>query len=172
MIQSESVIETMIQYMISVLEQRHPTFGNLAICPFAHRARVQNLIQFHVDAFGLEDLHGDSALMKMIHSFKTQTQFELLFVIHPEQTAMSVEELDQFTDRLCHKIHPLNLVAYGGHPNNSFNIDGVFTRQEPFINFTVQSPGKLKSASDSLQKTLYYQSWTPENIKAVELPRQ
>jgi len=51
------------------------------------------------------------------------------------------------------------LVAFSGHPDQEFNIQGIYTRQEPYLNFTVQYNDRLKDASDLLLKTTnYYQN--------------
>jgi hypothetical protein len=47
-------------------------------------------------------------------------------------------QMQQFIDRLNEKISIAGLVAFGGHPDEGFNIQGVYTRQELYLNFTVQ----------------------------------
>lgn len=168
---AETVVETMLNYMMDVLEKPHPAFGNLPICPFAQRFRLRNSIQFQVHPFQFEDLNSSSNLLEVIQTFKQQQQYEVLFVIHPEPKAMDLDALDRFINALCQQLQPLELIAYGGHPEDDFNISNVYTRREPFINFTVQTPDKLKWGSDILQKTAYYQHWTAENLKLVGFPR-
>jgi hypothetical protein len=169
--ESAIVVDEMIQYMTTVLEQPHPAFGGLPVCPFAQKYRLQNLIQFHVHPFSSDDLSESSTLMEVIKTFKARSQYEVLFVIHPDRHALSVEQLQSLILALNESLQGLELVAYGGHPDDSFNINGVYTRREPYINFTVQTPDKLKGASQLLEKTPYYKNWSLENLRAVGFPR-
>jgi hypothetical protein len=168
---ADTAIAEMKDYMMNVLEKSHPTFGNLPICPFAKKFRVENKIEFQVYPFAEADLDRESDLLKLIDAFHQNPQFEVLLVIHPQVSAMTPITLEHWTQQLCQIIQPLNLIAYGGHPKDSFNIDGLYTRREPYMNFTVQTKGKLKWASDLLQHTGYYQNWSPENLNAVGMPR-
>jgi hypothetical protein len=165
------VINEMIKYMTTVLEQPNPAFEGLPVCPFAQKYRLQNLIQFHVHPFSFDDLSNNSALIDVIKTFKARSQYEVLFVIHPDRQALRIEQLQSLMLGLNEYLKELELVAYGGHPDDSFNINGVYTRREPYINFTVQTPDKLKWASQLLEKTSYYKNWSPENLKAVGIPR-
>ena len=171
MSESAIVIGKMVKYMTTVLEQPNPAFGGLPVCPFAQKYRLQNLIQFHVHPFAPSDLSETSALMDVIKTFKTRSQYEVLFVIHPDRQALNIEQLQSLIASFNQSLQSLGLVAYGGHPDDSFNINGVYTRREPYINFTVQTPDKLKWASQLLEKTPYYYNWSPENLKAVGIPR-
>ena len=169
--ESAIVIGEMVKYMTTVLEQPNPAFGGLPVCPFAQKYRLQNLIQFHVHPFAASDLSETSALMEVIKTFKARAQYEVLFVIHPDRQALNIEQLQSLIASFNQSLQSLGLVAYGGHPDDSFNINGIYTRREPYINFTVQTPDKLKWASQLLEKTPYYHSWSPENLKAVGIPR-
>lgn len=54
------------------------------------------------------------------------------------------------------KITAAGLIAFGGHPDQDFQIQGIYTRQEPYLNFTVQFQQPLKDASDLLLRTTSY----------------
>lgn len=62
---------------------------------------------------------------------------------------------------------PMGLTSFGGHPQDTSNIQGVHTRQEPFINLTIQSQAVLQIASEQLARTSYYQHWSAENLSQV-----
>ena len=67
------VIDTMIKYMREFLEQPHPVFGGLPICPFARKARLDGDILYKVDRFQLNtDLNLESPTMRMIAEFCQQ----------------------------------------------------------------------------------------------------
>ena len=154
------------------MEQPHPVFGGLPICPFARKARLDGDILYKVDRFQLNtDLNLDSPIMRMIAEFCQEERYKVLLVVHPDPQAMTPEEMECFVSYLNRKIAATGLVAFGGHPSDGFNVQGVRTRQEPYLNFTVQTTQLLAEASDSLSKTNYYDNWTLENLKYVGLPR-
>ncbi len=166
------VIHHMVEYMNEFLEKPHPIFGDLPICPFARKARLDGRILYKVYRFWEHtDLNPDSPVIRIINEFSQQECYEVLLVIHPEKQAMTPLAMQQFINCLNEKISTTGLVAFGSHPDDDFNIQGVYTRKEPFLNFTVQSQQLVKEASDSLLKTDYYKNWTLENLRYVGLPR-
>ncbi len=165
------VIAEMVQHLHDVLEQPHPAFGGLPICPFVKQARIKNKIDFRVQEFEMKDLDPSSPLMIHIHHFAQMRIHDVLFIIHPIKQALKPSQLEQFVDCLNQPLQPLQLTAFGGHPEDNFKIQDVLTRQEPYINITVQSIEKLKSASDLLATTHYYDHWPSSALKAVGYPR-
>jgi hypothetical protein len=167
------VIYLMVEYMKGTLEKPHPVFGNMPICPFARKARLEARILYKVDRFSAHtDLKPDSPVMRIINEFCQDERYEVLLVIHPDKEAMTGLAMQQFIDDLNEKISAAGLVAFGGHPADDFNIQGVYTRQEPYIHFTVQSKQLLNQASAALMKTDYYNNWTPENLRYIGFPRR
>ncbi|KAM3098363.1 DUF1415 family protein [Phormidesmis sp. 146-12] len=169
--ETASVIAAMTQYLQDVLEQPHPVFGGLPICPFAKQARLHHKIDFQVQRFRLDDLTSSSPLMQMIHQFAQTRQHDVLLLIHPDCQVTSFDRFQQQVDRLNTHLQPLDLTAFGGHPDDAFNIQGVRTRQDPFLNLTIQSIAKLTQASTRLATTHYYDNWTPEALNSVGYPR-
>ncbi len=166
------VIHLMVEYMKEFLEKPHPAFGGLPVCPFARKARLEDRILYKVVRFctGAE-FNPDSPVFRVIREFCQEERYEVLLVIHPEKQAMTRLAMQEFIDCLNDKISDTGLVAFAGHPDDDFNIQDVYTRQEPYINFTVQTKQLVKVASDSLLKTAYYNNWTPDNLEYIGLPR-
>ncbi|XGV94572.1 MAG: hypothetical protein ACAF41_17685 [Leptolyngbya sp. BL-A-14] len=161
------VIATMIQYLETVLEQPHPVFGGLPICPFSKKARLQNKIFYQVLVLTMDQLQADSELRRAIALFQESKQQDVLLFISPDEQALSVDQMQVFVEQLNQSLAPLGLTAFGGHPQDSFNVQGVYTRREPYINLTVQSLEILQAASQQLARTSYYQHWSAENLQQV-----
>ena len=161
-----NVIATMVQYLETVLEQPHPVFGGLPICPFSKKARLQNKIFYKVLALTMTQLQAGSELRQTIVSFQESHQHDVLLFISPDET-LNVKQVQAFVEQLNTTLEPLGLTAFGGHPQDDFNVQGVYTRQEPYINLTVQSLTVLQAASAQLTKTSYYQHWSAENLQQV-----
>jgi hypothetical protein len=165
------VLEAMIEYIQSTLEQPNSVFGGLPICPYVQRARLQQLIQFYVYPFDLTCLDANSKLMVVIQKFKLQQRFEVMLIIHPDRNSITLSQLQTFVDALDQRLAPMQLTVFGGHPDDPFHIQTVRTRQEPYPNIAIQSIQKLKRASEQLSKTHYYDNWTVDNLKSVGFPR-
>ncbi|MEG4440813.1 hypothetical protein QUB47_02790 [Microcoleus sp. AT9_B5] len=132
---------------------------------------MANQILFKIERFsGLTEFDRDSAIMTSIYEFYN-SDLEIMVVINPEKTAISAPETKELTDKLSSQISELGLLAFHGHPEEDFNIDGVHTRRMPYPGFTVQVNSKLKPASDALEKTEYYKNWTAEQLKYFGIPR-
>lgn len=166
------VVHLMVEYMKEFLEKPHPVFGHMPACPFARKARLEERILYKVIRFGADtNFNSNSPVMRAIREFSQEKRYEVLLIIHPEKQTITQFQMQQFIDRLNKTISDAGLVAFGSHPDDNFNIQGVYTRQEPFLNFTVQTKQLIKQASDSLMKTDYYKNWTPDNLRYVGIPR-
>lgn len=167
--QDSEILEQMLDYIQQTIEVPHPTFGNMPICPFARQARLADKFLYKICAFSNSDLHSNSELVTFIQNFGQQAQYELLLVIHPEPEALDLGVMHRFTENLNRQIAAFDLIAFDGHPQDDFNVQGVYTRQAPYIHFTVQPQHRVKQASDRLRHTSYYQNWTHQHFKYVGL---
>lgn len=163
----DRVISEMIQYIQEFIEVPHPTFGNLPVCPFARKARLDRAIMFRVYPFAERDLEEDAKLMEMIEIFDRDETSEILLIIHPDRDRLSLSELQQFVEDLTRKLVSFDLVGFGGHPRDRFNIQGVYTRQSPYSHLAIQSTQQLKQVTPKLRNSGYYDNWTPENLDAI-----
>lgn len=161
------VIERMVQYLETVLEQPHPAFGGLPICPFSKKARLQNKIFYQVLVLTMEQLVAGSQLRQAIASFQESRQHDVLLFVNPNEQTLSVDQMQVFVEQLNQSLAPSGLTAFGGHPQDPFNVQGVYTRREPFMNLTVQSLDVLQAASQQLARTAYYHNWSAENLQQV-----
>ncbi|MEH1855248.1 MAG: DUF6875 domain-containing protein [Nostoc sp.] len=166
------IINSIEEYMQNFLEKPHHVFGNMPVCPFVEKARLQNNILYQVYRFSTHyNLHLNSDILKLIDDFRASLSYEVMLIIHPDKQAMTLDESKQFAERLNQIISPTGLIAFAGNSNDSFNIQGVYTRQAPYIHLTIQTEKSIKIASELLLKTRYYQNWSAENLKYVGFPR-
>ncbi|QLE42757.1 hypothetical protein FD723_21505 [Nostoc sp. C052] len=167
------IINSMVEYMHNFLEKPHRAFGNMPICPFVEKARLQNNILYHIYRFSPNyDLNLNSHLIKLIDDFRTSISYEVMLIIHPDQQAMTLNESQHFVKHLNEIISGTGLTAFAGNSDDKFNIQGVYTRQAPYIHLTIQTDKSIKIASELLLKTRYYQNWSAENLKYVGFPRK
>lgn len=171
MFDEQPIIEEMLQYIRNTLEQSHAAFGDLPICPFARQTRIKDRIRFFVYPFDFNDISSDSLLTTTINQFSRTQTADVLMVIHPIREALDLSTFDLFLKQLNEHLLSAQLVAFGGHPQDLFNIEGVLTRQDPYVNFVVQSISELRQATQQLIKTRYYDRWSDANLKAINVSR-
>ena len=172
----EAVVAAVLQWSKAVIEQPHRRFGNLPICPFAKAARLKNAIRFEVLPFDLDDpLESSGEIMVLMGEFLSDPIHETLFVIHPEQTALGARDLVSFVARLNARLATDEITSclqvFEAHPRSDFRVGNVYTRRSPFPSFQALRRALLKSASDSLLGSHYYDQFTPQMLEMVGMPR-
>ena len=165
------VVRELTRYIIDFVEQPHPKLGNLPVCPFARKARREHRIQFKVLELTRE------AVLAQVPSFKAQPTIDVMICIHPRKDGLSSDEVYRLVEALNLVLPAVNLIALGGHPEDSFNIDGLYTRREPYPNIQLISLDVGERAHESIKKSGYYDRWTESNLRDVtagtpDRPRQ
>jgi hypothetical protein len=56
-------------------------------------------------------------------------------------------------------------MALGGHPEDPFNIDGLYTRREPYPNIQLIGLDVGERAHQSIKNSGYYDRWTESNLR-------
>jgi hypothetical protein len=176
---TEAVVAEVLSWSANALERPHPIFGGLPVCPFARAARLKASIHFEVRAFSVDEpLDPDGWLLRLVADFAQEDAAgsrETLFVIHPERRAMSAPALEAFVARLDRRLREVPALAglrvFEAHPDSEFQVGGVYTRRGPYPSFQVLSHARLKTASDTLASSGYYDHFTPAMLRAVGMPR-
>ncbi|RZM82798.1 DUF1415 family protein [Leptolyngbya iicbica] len=164
---NEVVIDAMMAYLREFVEVPHPVFGDLPVCPFARKARLDNTIQFQVYPFTQNEVEPDSQFMELVTDFTRDAGSEILIMIHPRPAGMSLAAMESFVEALNLHLLPLELMAFGGHPEDNFNIQGVYTRRSPYPHLSIQSTPFLNQVTQSLRQTGYYQNWTAADLDVI-----
>lgn len=172
----DAVVAAVLQWSAAVIEQPHRIFGNLPVCPYAKAARLKNAIRFEVLPFDPDDpFRSGGEIMVLMREFLSDPTRETLFVIHPEQTALGAPELLSFVARLNARLMADEamscLQVFEAHPQSDFRVGNVYTRRSPFPSFQALRRSLLKSASDSLLGSQYYDHFTPQMLEMVGMPR-
>ena len=155
------IVRELTQYIIDFVEQPQAKLGNLPVCPFARRARLENRIRFEVFALTRR------AVLDLVPLFEAEPELHMVIGIHPEKNGISAEEVRRLVDALNQTLPAMNLMALGAHPDDSFNIDGLYTRREPYPNIQLLRLDVGERAHESLKNTGYYDRWTEDNMRNV-----
>lgn len=168
MVTDAQVIKDFLAHVEGFIEKPHPAFGGLPVCPFARTIRLENKIDFLViPALGASE----EEIMRAAKQYAGQDAKEVLLVLYKDAT-IDCDELYRYIAAVNEKLLPLGLEAFGGHPRDQFQIEGVYTRRGPWPNFQILKRELAKKASQSLWNTGYYKNWTPEQLKRNGLPRE
>lgn len=164
----EQVCTAMLAYIQNSLEVSHPLFSGLPVCPFVRSARLQERLEFWVYSFEIGDEINAEVHQKIAEVFTSSSRKDVLIVLHPDPSAISFEAFNLFIAALNQQLSDLGLIAFGGHPDDPFEVNGVRTRHDPFINFTVQPIQKILDARRSLiHNSNYYSTWNAEALDTV-----
>ena len=89
------IVRELTRYIVDFVEQPHPKLGNLPVCPFARKARLENRVQFRGSRV---DTGGRS--LTWCRCSKRSLSFTWSSGIHPEKDGISSEEVRRLVDAL------------------------------------------------------------------------
>jgi hypothetical protein len=155
------IVRELTEYIIGFVEQPHPKLGNLPVCPFARRARLENRIRFEVRALT------EDAVLDLVPLFEAEPELHMIICIHPNNDGISADAVSRIVRKLNETLPAKNLMAVGAHPVDPFSIDGLYTRREPYPNIQLLRLDVGVRAAESLKNTSYYDRWTEDNMRDV-----
>ncbi len=165
-INPEKIIREFTQHIIQFVEKPRPELGNLPVCPFARKARLENRIRFEVLELTWENI------IALVPTFLANADQSLIVFIHPSTDGLSYEDVRSVVVELNRKLHNANLLALGGHPEDPFNIDGLYTRKDPYPNIQLIRLDLGEQSYLSIKDSGYYDRWSEHHFRqvSVDLP--
>src|SRR5262249_44697439 len=122
------IVRELTQYIIDFVERPQPKLGNLPVCPFARKARLENRIRFEVHELTRR------AVLDLVPLLEAEPELHMVIFIHPNKEGISAGEIRRLVDALNETLPAKNLMVLGPHPEDPLNIDGLYTRREPYPN--------------------------------------
>jgi hypothetical protein len=163
----EAIISSINRYLIETLEEAHASFGNAPPCPFVHAERSQKKIRYRICA--IKPGESDSEIEGIIRDFAKSLEHTSLLIIDPTST-LSKDEGIAYGIFLSNKVRDIKMFAACIHPNDSFQVGDMKTREPiPHTSILVQSVELLKRGRLILGKSRYYEKWSDENFEYVDL---
>jgi hypothetical protein len=147
------------EWIINFLDVPQETLNNIAPCPFAKSALVNNKIRFIV---GSESIVQDMLTLNT----KWDSNYEGVVLIYSadinaENFVNSVEYVNNLFYRYS------GLLALEDHPQISEDIAGLRFNNNKYAIVIVQQAEKLRKASEMLSKRDYYKNWTHKDLDKV-----
>lgn len=155
------IVREFTQHIIDFVEQPHPTFGNLPVCPFARKARLENKIELTVMELTR------AGILALVPSFLAKAELDMLMCVDSRKDGLSSPEIYRLVAELNRELPAMNLMALGGHPQDPFKIDDVYTRRDPYPNVQLLRLDVGERAHQSLKNSPYYDRWTESNLRDV-----
>lgn len=153
------IVHEITQHNIDFVELPHRELGYLPVCPFARKARLENRIRFEVLALTRENV------LALVPSFLENSKLQVMTCIHPRKHGLSWAEVRELVEVLNPSLLAVNLMALGLHPDDPFNIDGLYTRREPYPNVQIIRLEEGERAHESIRNSGYYDLWTESNLR-------
>jgi hypothetical protein len=150
--EDDKVIEVMKKYLIDFVEKPHPAFGNLPICPFAKKARIENKLLYKVMKLDVFD-----ALMQTLKWHENPGDTQALIMVHPTKD-ISWEEYSHESKRFqdCLDVADVGLSLFVSHPESDYMEHGIYTRREPYPNWQIMRAADLEKAQGQLKKSNWH----------------
>lgn len=154
---------------MSLVEQKHPYFSDLPICPFARNARLKRLIKYVVCDFDLQDDFGpESFLSQEIATWRSEDGWEMLWFFSPD-VGMPYGPYMHLYERF--RVHCLtqNCLGFAGHKDHPFEIAGMRLQDEDYPNLQAIPMEVIEDKRERLSKTKYYDKLTEADLVLMGL---
>jgi hypothetical protein len=146
-------------WIINFLDIPQKNLNDIAPCPFAKAALLNNKIKFIV---GSESVIQD---MLMLNA-QWNNEYEGVVLIYP--TDIDTKKFVTSVAEVNEKYYQHSgLLALEDHPQISEDIAGLRFNNHKYAIVIVQQAEKLRKASEMLAKRGYYKNWTLNDLDAV-----
>jgi hypothetical protein len=146
-------------WIINFLDVPQKNLNDIAPCPFAKAALLNNKIRF---VLGSESVVQD---MLMLNA-NWDNKYEGVVLIYPSD--INVEKFAQSVDYVNEYYYQHSgLLALEDHPQVKENIAGLHFNNHKYAIVIIQQAEKLRKASQMLSIRGYYKNWTKSDLDAV-----
>ena len=155
----ETAKKDLSNWIVNFLDIPQAVLNNIAPCPFAKTALVNNKIRFVVGS--------DSVVQDMLMlNAQWDAEYEGVVLIYPkdidaEKFVTSVAEVNEKYYRHS------GLLALEDHPQIPETIAGLRFNNHKYAIVIIQKAEKLSKASEILSKRGYYKNWTQPDLDNV-----
>lgn len=145
---TDGVLKRMHDYVVGFVEKSYPAFGNLPVCPFAKKARIEGKIENIVLELNV------ASAMEQVRRWLESDKIALV-LIHPDES-MPLESFDEVSREMESAISGMGLSLFSAHPSMEYKEKGVYTRREPYPNWQLMRVSDLETAKKQLGKSRWY----------------
>jgi len=155
----ETAKQDLSDWIVNFLDIPQAVLNNIAPCPFAKAALINNKINFVI---GSDSIIQDMLLLNS----QWNSEYEGVVLIYSrdidaEKFSESVEYVNQYYYKNS------GLLALEDHPQVIEDIAGLRFNNHKYAIIIIQRAEKLQKASEILAKRGYYKNWTRQDIESV-----
>jgi hypothetical protein len=155
----DSAKQDLSDWIVNFLDVPQAVLNNIAPCPFAKTALINNKIKFIA---GSDSVIQD---MLMINS-QWDSEYEGVVLIYPKD--IDLEKFVSSVDYVNQQYYQYNgLLALEDHPQIPETIANLRFNNHKYAIVIVQYAEKLRKASEMLSKRGYYKNWSQSDLDAI-----
>ena len=169
-----SITEDILQWSEKYLEPKNEYLGNVPVCPYAKKARLQNkyrILECH-NFIEFQDTIIEGAKLAKDPDIQ-------IVLVGCDDIGYDAEELNAVIDILNRVLVPQDIYLMCSHPHDGeepepieFLETGDWEPDNEFMMVLIQKFDELEKASDNLRKTGYYDNWPSDYYEGTVLKRQ
>lgn len=160
-------IEATRVYLQEVVEKPDPAFAGFAPCPFARKERITGSIAWADFSFDLSD----ESIIYTVADFLEKEEKKVLLVLDVSNK-ISYKDLEAFASRFKPFASEYGLSAIVFHPDHTFSVGGVKTRNSPYPMLNIGLDKDFNMGYDSLRKTDYYSKWSLAELTKINRQKE
>lgn len=164
-----TALENILSYMINFLEKPHPVFSNMPPCPYARKERLANQIFFFEAEIAPEG--ATSSLLEEIRKFDANPKWTTMLIYSPKQL-VDIVACYNFAQKITDALADIHVLAIPLHPDDTFAVQNVRTREVPYPIILLQRRSVLTEAKEKLLNTKYYANWTDRDYRVMSTIHQ
>ena len=153
---SNTIIESITNWMETFVEVPHPAFGNMPVCPYARQFRLANKVKI-IEA-------KDNILEKASEVAKNWDNNIEAVVVASDNLQIKNTEVHEKVQQMNKDYKSIDIVMLEDHPESKEYIGGACMNHGSLILIVIQRLSKLNKFSKGLRSTKYFDNWTQENL--------
>lgn len=158
----DNIVEEIKNWITNFVEIKTPIFGNMPVCPFAKKERINNKINYVVT-----DLSDVNNIINKINENNFIDKTTLILIdTHNKIDLIQKEEFENKINTICDNNWAVYCLA-----NENFNVDGFYTRTNKYPIVIITLLSEVIKAENGLWNTRYFSKWSEDNFKRLKVDK-
>jgi hypothetical protein len=148
----EEIKEKLLEYVITILEEKREEFSGFSVCPFVKADRIKN--QLFLDVFDNQKETLVDVILRFVRSKKSSA---LIAQLNTDIAGTETRGYQNFVNLVIEECKLGNVKALCFNPNDQLEVEGYNARSKaPYFLINMAYTDDLSKAHRSLKQTKYY----------------
>ena len=157
----KQILDSLMEYVTHVLEEKREEFSGLAVCPFVKADRITD--QLFLDIF---DNQADTLVDVILRFVRSNKRSALIAQINTEIGSEETKDYQEFINIVIESTGVGEVKALCFNPNDNLDVEGYNPRSKaPYFLINMAYTDDLSKAHNSLKRTKYYDKMPVEYIR-------